>query len=134
MQIKTNILSPLSPEQTSFSKNVYLTISEGLISEISSEPSESFQDLSDLICIPGLIDAHVHLSQFHARGKHSTNLLSWLNDHIFAEELRSKDESYAHHIAIDFFQDLLAAGTTTAVIYTSPFKTACDLARAKLDK
>ncbi len=126
--IKTNILTPLSVNNIILKKNVFVTISRGLISNISNKHSSAYLDCSDLVCIPGLIDAHVHLSQLYARGKHSTNLLSWLNNHIFSEELKSADESFAKQIARDFFNELLAAGTTTAVVYISPFKTACDLA------
>ncbi|OQX71819.1 MAG: hypothetical protein B6D62_01395 [Candidatus Cloacimonas sp. 4484_275] len=129
MIIKTNVLSPISPHEAEFRKNVFITINQTKIISISKESANGdFEDFSDCVCIPGLIDTHVHLSQFYVRGKHSSDLLDWLQKYIFQAELKSKDESYARKIAEDFFSATVKAGTTTAVIYTAPFKQACESA------
>ncbi len=129
MIIKTNILNPVSTQKSEFIPDVFISISRGKISSISKATlSHDFIDHSDLICIPGLIDTHVHLSQFYIRGSHSPNLLHWLNTYTFAEEFRSKEPDYARKVAQDFFRDSIKKGTTTSVIYTAPFKQACDIA------
>ena len=126
---KTNILTPVSPAETRLQKKVFITIFGSKITEISeNKPNSEFTDLTDCVCIPGLIDSHVHLSQFNVIGKNSPNLLTWLNEFIFAEEFRSKDETYARKVAEDFFSASLKSGTTTSVIYTAPFKKACEVA------
>ena len=126
---KTNILTPVSAEETKLLTNVFITVSKTKIIEISKEkPDTKYADFTNCICIPGLIDTHVHLSQFNAIGKHRPNLLDWLNDFIFAEEYKSKDETYARKVAADFFTESVKSGTTTSVIYTAPFKQACEAA------
>jgi len=127
--IKTNILNSISPEKSELLKDIFITIEKSkIISIINEITNAEFEDLTDCICIPGLIDTHVHLSQINVIGKHSPNLLDWLNDHIFAEEYRSKDEIYARKVAEEFFTTSIKSGTTTSVIYTAPFKKACDIA------
>lgn len=86
------------------------------------------EDLRDCVILPGLIDLHVHLSQFRARGRFEPALLPWLNRHIFPAEALSRDPEYASILADEFFTALFKAGTTTAVIYTAPFKQACETA------
>lgn len=127
--VKTNILNPLSLKKTEFRKDVFITIEAGKIVSLSEiNEADNFIDRTDLICCPGFVDTHVHLSQFYMRGSHSPNLLHWLNTYTFQAEHRSKDEKYAREVAEDFFADLVSKGTTTSVIYTAPFKPACDLA------
>jgi guanine deaminase len=127
---KTSILSSLNPFEVELKKNVFLEIEDEKIQNITTEqPSnETFEDKTDCLCIPGFIDTHVHLSQLRIRGKHSPNLLHWLNTYTFQEELRSSDKQYAKEIAFAFFSELKAKGTTAAVIYVAPFSTACEIA------
>jgi guanine deaminase len=127
--IKTNILNPISSSQVEYLKDIFLTIENGKIFSISKETKTSdFTDHSDCVCIPGLIDTHVHLSQYYARGKHNSNLMDWLHFYIFPEELKSKSPEFAKKVAQDFFKDSVSKGTTTSVIYTAPFKDACEIA------
>ncbi len=129
MIIKTNILNPTQNKNVEFKENVFLEISDSRISKVFSEtPQTPFIDRTNAICIPGLIDPHVHLSQFFGRGKHSSNLLEWLNNYIFPEEARAVDSNYAKMTSVNFFQNLLENGTTTSVIYTAPDKKACEIA------
>ncbi len=128
-KIKTNILNPISSSQVEYLKDIFLTIENGKISSISKETKTSdFNDHSDCVCIPGLIDTHVHLSQYYACGKHNSNLMDWLHYYIFPEELKSKSPEFAKKVAQDFFKDSINKGTTTSVIYTAPFKDACEIA------
>ena len=128
LRIKTNLLNPLSPVYTEWRKNVFISIENGIIKDISADTEGEYEDKTDLICLPGFIDVHVHLSQYYMRGSHSPNLLQWLNTYTFKEELKSQDGKYARKVAEDFFDDLIRKGTTTSVIYTAPFKQACDIA------
>ena len=120
MIIKTNILNPVSLQKAEFIPDVFISISQGIIKSISKATlSHDFIDHSDLICIPGFIDAHVHLSQFYIRGSHSPNLLHWLNTYTFTEEFRSKEPNYARKVSQDFFRDSFKKGTTTSVIFSA---------------
>ncbi|MDD3050823.1 MAG: guanine deaminase [Candidatus Cloacimonetes bacterium] len=127
--IKTNILTPVASDDLCFRRNVYLEVSGSKISQISEDIStEDYIDYSNLVCLPGLIDIHVHLSQFYAIGRYSPDLLKWLNSYIFKAEAESSDYDFAKRIAKDFYESLLAHGTTTSVVYTSLFSSACEAA------
>lgn len=126
--IKTNILNPVSTSRIDYSRNKFIEIHDNKILNITDTHDGTFLDKTDFLCIPGFIDTHVHLSQYNIRGSHSPNLLHWLNTYTFAEENKSRKPQYAEEIARKFFSDQLMAGTTTSVIYTAPFFTACDKA------
>ncbi|MBN2461156.1 MAG: guanine deaminase [Candidatus Cloacimonetes bacterium] len=127
--LKTNILNPLDPEQTEYLPHTYIKITGSRIEQIITHcPEPDYIDLSGYLCLPGFIDAHVHLSQLHSRGRFSASLMPWLRDHIFSEENKSQNLDFAHQISIDFFHELIRNGTTTAVIYTAPFFAACNIA------
>ncbi|MCK4694634.1 MAG: amidohydrolase family protein [Candidatus Cloacimonetes bacterium] len=127
--IKTNILNPISSDKVEFLPDTFISISNKKIESISKTiENQDFTDYSDSVCIPGLIDTHVHLSQYYVRGKHNSNLFDWLDKYILPEELKSKDPQYARKVTKDFSNALIKAGTTTSAIYTSPFKEACDIA------
>jgi len=133
MIIKTNILNPIDITECELRKEIYITIEEGKISSISPtiELSKDFVDYSNLLCLPGMIDSHTHLSQWHIRGKYRNNLLDWLNEIVFPEEKKSFDPLYAEQTATDFFDKLIKSGTTTAGVYVSASQTATDIAFQK---
>jgi len=127
--IATNILTPLAADKIIYLPDYYITIDEGKIIAISdTAPSINFIDKRDCLCIPGMIDAHVHLSQFYIRGRYAPDLLQWLHRYTFPAERMSNNLQFSRKIAIDFYQQCLAKGTTTSVVYTSPYQTACDTA------
>ncbi|MFA6091848.1 MAG: guanine deaminase [Elusimicrobiota bacterium] len=70
------------------------------------------------LLIPGLIDAHCHLSQYPAVARDGLPLLPWLKKHIFPLEADFRAKK-ARPRARAFFQELAANGTTFAAIYTS---------------
>ena len=56
------------------------------------------------------------------------DLLSWLNNYIFAEEQKSLDQIYSRKLATEFFHELISCGTTTSVVYVAPYRLACESA------
>lgn len=70
-----------------------------------------------MLLMPGMVDTHVHLPQLAATGCQEDDLLSWLNNHIFAEESRFAAPDYAQTMSQWFFQALLRNGTTTANVF-----------------
>ena len=137
--IKCNILNPVSPHKTELLKNVIMTIDEDTISDIS--PFEKFDsankiviDKSDKIILPGLIDAHVHLSQWRIRGSYKSDLLEWLATYTFPEEERFFNLEYARIVTKEFFSNLIAAGTTTATIYVTVSQKATNIAFEQASK
>ena len=65
----------------------------------------------------GFVDPHIHFPQAQVVGSYSAELLDWLNDHTFPEEMRFADEDHANRIAKAFFDQLVAHGTTTVVAF-----------------
>jgi guanine deaminase len=80
------------------------------------------------IILPGMVDAHVHLPQLDCRGKFGTSLLEWLERFIYPEEKRFAAESVARDVARRFHAALIAAGTTTAMVYSSVHERATNIA------
>ena len=129
--ILCNIVNPISPEEIQFLPKQVISIEESKISAITSLPEfqgRIDEDRSNEYALPGFIDLHTHLSQYYIRGLYEPALLPWLNKYVFPEEERSKNIEYAEKLSRDFFSAMLKAGTTTCVIYTAPFFSACDMA------
>ncbi len=109
--------------------NAYLMVHEGKIVGIREEkPETRVVDYSDYVILPGLVDAHTHLAQIDARAKWSPNLLDWLERYIFPTEANFRDEDYAREKAEEFFFRLARNGTTTAAVFSSPYREATDIA------
>ena len=91
-------------------------------------PDAEFIALDGKTIVPGFVDAHVHMPQYAIMGKGSGELLAWLANYTFPEEARFSDSEYAARIAGMFFDEMIANGTTTAVVYSSIHEHATDLA------
>ena len=91
-------------------------------------------DLRDgAVLTAGCVDGHVHAAQARVVGRASGPLLAWLDGVVFPEEQRFADRAYAEAVAGAFVRDLLAAGTTTAMIYGSVHASASDAILAACD-
>ncbi len=137
--IKCNILNPGSEKKCEYLKDVIITIDNNIIKEIvSSQEFNSTKieiiDKSDKVIIPGLIDTHVHLSQWRIRGRYKSDLLDWLNTYTFPEEEKLNNPDYAQNVAQDFFKNLIQVGTTTASIYVTSSQKATNIAFEEADK
>lgn len=71
------------------------------------------------ILLPGFIDGHIHFPQTRVLGAFGQQLLPWLQQWIFPEEMKYADRVYARDGAKRFFDSLLACGTTTCQAFTS---------------
>ncbi len=107
----------------------YMTVRDGTVVRLSNErPVGEVVDYSDFVILPGFVDAHVHLPQFHERARISDSLLEWLERYIFPAEMRFSDIEHAETVSREFFSELIKNGTTTAVVYSSPHEEATDVA------
>lgn len=98
---------------------------------VPQELEPNIKTISAKIILPGLIDLHTHLPQYPLRGTGRGELLDWLNDYVFPEEARHADAAYSAARARHFFSSLIKNGTTTAVVFTAPFKNAaCEAFKA----
>jgi guanine deaminase len=74
------------------------------------------------ILCPGFVDLHVHLPQVEIVGGANAGLLDWLDAHAFPAEAAFADPVHARGQAALFVDQLLANGTTTALVFGSSHK------------
>ena len=98
----------------------FTTVREG-------HPREDVVDLRGGVLLPGLVDTHVHYPQVRIIGALGMPLLDWLERCALPEECRLEDVDYARTIASEFVGGLVAAGTTTALVFGSHFAPAVDV-------
>ena len=75
------------------------------------------RDFSGKLLVPGFIDCHVHFPQLDIIGSYGAQLLDWLNQYAFPEEARFADPDHAREVARAFIDEMLANGTTTALVF-----------------
>ena len=108
-----------------FFEDGLLIVDEGRIAGVGDAgvllgdlPDETpVEDLSGKLVVPGLIDCHVHYPQIDIIGSYGEQLLDWLNRYAFPGEMRFADPDYARRVARVFIDELLANGTTTALVF-----------------
>ena len=86
-----------------------------LMSELPADTP--VQDYSGHLIVPGFIDCHVHFPQLDIIGSYGAQLLDWLNQYAFPAEAKFADPEHAREVAGVFIDELLANGTTTALVF-----------------
>lgn len=71
---------------------------------------------------PGFVDAHVHYPQVDVMAAWGAQLLDWLNNHAFPTEQAFADRAHADEVAGFFLDQLLANGTTSALVFCTVHK------------
>jgi guanine deaminase len=89
-------------------------------------PGEPVTHLPGGMLVPGFIDTHVHFPQIRAIGGLGMPLLDWLERCALPEESKLADRAYAREVAGEFLGNLLACGTTSALVFGSHFPAAMD--------
>lgn len=109
-----------------FIRDGLLVVRDGIIADFGpfAEVTERHAGLEitsipGRLILPGFIDGHIHFPQVRAIGAYGKQLLEWLQAWILPEELKYRDRAYADEAAKHFFDNLLAAGTTTCMAFTT---------------
>ncbi|TKC91574.1 guanine deaminase [Trinickia terrae] len=89
-------------------------------------PDTEVQDLRGKVIVPGFIDTHIHYPQTDMIASPAPGLLPWLETYTFPTERRFADPEYAADTANFFCDELLASGTTTALVYCTVHKSSAD--------
>jgi guanine deaminase len=71
------------------------------------------------VITPAFTDTHLHWVQHDVRGRFEKELLPWLREHIWPEEMKYADRDFADQKAQQFFAELAKQGTGIAAIYSS---------------
>ena len=76
-------------------------------------------DYSGDLIVPGFIDTHVHYPQTEMIAGFGEQLLDWLDQYTFPEELKFSDRTHASRVADLFLDQLITHGTTTALVFAT---------------
>ena len=82
--------------------------------------------MRDKLIVPGFIDSHIHYPQTDMIASPAPGLLPWLNTYTFPTERGFENPAIARETASFFVDELLACGTTTALVYCTVHKQSAD--------
>ncbi|MFA6964877.1 guanine deaminase [Bosea sp. (in: a-proteobacteria)] len=82
-------------------------------------PATEIIDHRPHLIMPGFIDAHLHMPQTQVIASYGAQLMDWLNRYTFVEEQKLAQQGHPEKLVTFLLDELLANGTTTAVIYCS---------------
>jgi guanine deaminase len=120
--------APESPA-VRFRPDHWLLVEDGrVVGAQRTAPGEGWQrvDHAGRLILPGFVDTHVHSAQLEVVGSWGAQLLDWLETYTFPAEQRMADPDHARE-ASDFFADqLLAHGTTSAVVFPTVHRASVD--------
>ncbi len=80
-------------------------------------PDIEIVDHRGRLIVPGFIDCHVHFPQVDIIASYGEQLMDWLSRYAFPAEERFADAEHAAEVAEFFLDELLANGTTTALVF-----------------
>jgi guanine deaminase len=78
------------------------------------------------LIVPGFVDCHVHYPQTDIIASPGTRLLEWLSSYTFPAEERFRHKEVAQEAARFFLGQLLAHGTTTALVFATVHKVSAE--------
>ena len=118
--IKGDICHSLAPGELECAGGAYLVCEDGRSAGIFREIPERWaslpvEDCTGRLVLPGLVDLHVHASQFAYRGTGmDVELLDWLNAYAFPEESRFASHEYAREAYRRFVEDVRRGALASA--------------------
>lgn len=109
---------------------------EGIYSELPDRLTDCpVTDWGDRLLIPAMNDMHVHAPQYRNQGlAMDEELLPWLQNYTFPEELKYADTAYAERMYRRFVRDLWRHGTMRVVAFASVHLESTLLLMRLLDK
>lgn len=123
--LKGNVIYTPVCGQLELRPGSYLVCEEGVVAGIFDALPERYQDIpvedfGEKLILPGLIDLHVHASQYAYRGLGmDMELLDWLEHNAFPEESHFADPDYARRAYEIFTEQLKYSATTRACIFAT---------------
>ena len=103
----------------------YVAVSNGKVEGVDSDLPDCLSDCpitdwGDRLLIPAMNDMHVHAPQYRNQGiAMDEELLPWLQNYTFPEELKYADTAYAERMYRRFVYDLWRHGTMRVVAFAS---------------
>ena len=118
----------------------YIAVDNGKVDGIYRELPDRLTDCpvtdwGDRLLIPAMNDMHVHAPQYRNQGlAMDEELLPWLQNYTFPEELKYADTAYAERMYRRFVRDLWRHGTMRVVAFASVHLESTLLLMRLLDK
>lgn len=118
----------------------YIAVNDGKVEGVYSELPQHLSDCpvtdwGDRLLIPAMNDMHVHAPQYRNQGMAmDEELLPWLQNYTFPEELKYADTAYADRMYRRFVRDLWRFGTMRVVAFASVHLESTRLLMRLLDK
>ena len=118
----------------------YLVCENGLVAGVFETLPQRFEgipvhDHGERLILPGLVDLHVHASQYAYRGLGmDMELLDWLEENAFPEEARFAAQEYAAAAYRVFADELTRSATTRACIFATVHRPATLLLMELMEK
>ena len=108
-------------------ENGYVAVSadghvKGVATDLAALADEEAEviDFGDRLLIPAMNDLHVHASQYRNQGiAMDLELLPWLQNYTFPEEVKYADTAYAERMYRRFVHDLWRFGTMRACVFAT---------------
>ena len=116
-----------TPESSRFEvvPNGYIAVDNGKVEGVYHKLPQHLSnypvtDFGDRLLIPAMNDMHVHAPQYRNQGiAMDEELLPWLQNYTFPEELKYADTKYAERMYRHFIHDLWRFGTMRIVAFAS---------------
>ena len=121
---KAHILFTKEKSRFEVLENGYVAVgADGRVLSVSTEqPSDDAEviDFGDRLLIPAMNDVHVHAPQYRNQGiAMDLELLPWLQNYTFPEEMKYADLAYAERMYRRFIHDLWRFGTMRACVFAT---------------
>ena len=123
--LKGNICYSTSPTELVTREGAYAVCKDGKSCGVFDELPEEYKELplvdcGDKLVIPGLIDLHIHASQYTYRGLGmDLELLDWLQKYAFPEESKYASTDYAVKAYSIFAEQMKKSATTRGCIFAT---------------
>ena len=124
---KAHILYTKEKDRFEVLENGYVAVDEngrvtGVATDVKSLDTGDAEivDFGDCLLIPAMNDLHVHASQYRNQGlAMDLELLPWLQNYTFPEEMKYADTQYAEKMYRRFVRDLWRVGTMRACVFAT---------------
>jgi len=125
-------LATVEEETYEFFEDGYLMVEEGKVkgrgnwADLSAEDQEGAYEYPERLIVPGFVDTHIHAPQTEIIAAFGASLIPWLEKYTFPAESKYSDTIHAKTRAEVFVKELLRAGTTTALAFSTRHKDAAN--------